>query len=433
MSVAPALVDLAGPVWTVVAGLSSHCAATGGGPLLAPVAQQGGLPAERSLLVLVARLGGFAGLSFTLALTAALGYRWYTRELIPLEVTLLLGTAVVAFYLGVVGIFDELVGGGADGLFALDAVLTNVLSLVVAAVVTPSGRRVGDRIATDVFAMAGAREVNAEVSRLVRHVGRVEAVELPDSIDDIDGYDPVSAETKEAMAGKTLLFPRRQSVEERRDRLATRLKDDYGVGYVDAEFDDAGRLQYLAVGSRVAGLGPTLAPGTVAVAVRADPAYSASPGDTVQVWTTGPDPTRVTTADLRGAVDDVATLAVDESDAAALSPEETYRLVTLPVEPRASREFATLLRAADETMAAVRVAPDSDLVGSTVGELDVTVTAVHPASEPVELLPNRDRPLAVGDTLYVVARPEALRRLDVAAEATLGESEVRRDGRPLRG
>lgn len=379
------------------------------------VLAQASLPFGRSVQVELARIGGFAGLSFALAALAALLYRWYTREAIPREIPLLLGTAAVAFYLGVVGIFDELILGDATELFALEVVLRNLLALGVAAAVTPVGRRLGDRLATDVFAVAGARDVDAEVSRLVRQVGRVSTVELPETVDDIDGYDPVPAETKAAIAGKTLLFPRRQSVEERRDRLAVRLKEDYGVGYVDAEFDDDGRLAYLAVGSRVAGVGPTLGPGTVAVAVRADPPTAASPGDTVQVWSTEPDPERLLTADLRAAVDDVVTLAVDEAEVDRLSVAETYRLVTLPAEPQVAREFATLLRTADETMAAIELAADSDLVGETVGSLTATVAAVRPPGQPIELLPARRRPLAAGDTLYVVARPEALRRLEVAA------------------
>jgi hypothetical protein len=306
---------------------------------------------------------------------------------------------------------------------------------------------VGDRVATDVFAVAGAKELDAEVSRIVRTVGRVTAVTLPeaDDVEDMESYDPVSAELKEEMGGKTLLFPNRLTVEELRDRLITRLKDDYRVGYVDVELTGRGVVEYLAVGSRAAGLGPTLGHGTVAVSLRADPANAASPGDLVQVWRSGgvaPEPPesddtgsdddrvepaegtrrppeRLFTAELRATSGDVVTLAADAADAAKVDATTTYRLVSLPAEPRADREFASLLRVADETMAAVTVPEGSEVVGETLGSLDVTVAAVRPASGAVQAIPTRSRPIEPGDTLYVVARPEVLRRLEARASVVV--------------
>ena len=264
------------------------------------------------------------------------------------------------------------------------------------------------------FAVAGARELDVEVSRIVRSVGRITDVTLPEDADDIadmEGYDPVAPATKAALAGKTLIFPRRLTVAELEERLVTRLQDDYDVGHVDVELAADGTVAYLALGSRVTGIGPTLAPGTVAVAVRADPANAASPGDRVQVWRTGESAERLLTAELRAHVDDVATLAVAEEEAVRLEADETYRLVTLPAEPQAEREFASLLRAADETMYVVRVAEGSDLVGAAVEGLDATVVAVEGADGSVDDLPD-DRTLAVGDAVYVVSRPETYRRLD---------------------
>jgi hypothetical protein len=345
---------------------------------------------------------------------AALVYRWYTKLRLPLWLSILLGLSVVALALNTVGVFTDLLSGE-TGVFSTPRIVFNTLALGVGGVAAPAGRLVGDRIATDVFAVAGARELDVEVSRIVRSVGRITDVTLPEAVDDIEdmeGYDPVSPATKEALAGKTLIFPRRLTVTELQDRLATRLQDDYDVGYVDVELAADGTVEYLALGSRATGIGPTLAPGTVAVAVRADPANAASPGDRVQVWRTdSDDPERVLTAELRAHVDDVATLAVAEEEATRLDSEATYRLVTLPAEPQAEREFASLLRAAEETMYVVTVAEGSDLAGTAVETLDATVVAVAGADGGVDDLPD-DRTLAPGDSVYVVARPETYRRLD---------------------
>ena len=285
----------------------------------------------------------------------------------------------------------------------------------------------------------GTTEQHRSISttrRALRGVARLSSVELPptDEIEDMPSYDPVPPAVKAELGGKTLLFPR-AGTETLRDRLTTRLKEDYNVGYVDAELADDGTVTYLALGSRLAGIGPTLGPGTCAVAIEADPASDAGPGDIVQVWTPAsagtnessgsgtepPAPTdaaaarRVTTAELRATAGETVTLVVDESDAAALSPAERYRLVTLPVSTRADQEFASLLRASDETLGVVELPDGSPLGGVTVGELDAAVVAVRERSGTLDALPPRGRPLEAGDSVYAIGRPDVLRGLEERA------------------
>jgi len=134
----------------------------------------------------------------------------------------------------------------------------------------------------------------------------------------------VTAETRRELAGKTFIFPRRLTVEELEERVAARLKDDYEVGYVDVELARDGTVSYLALGRRTAGVGPTLPPGTAAVAVTADPPNAAAAGDLVQVWRTDGDrPKPVTTAELRAVHDDTVTLSLDEYDAQSLAGATT--------------------------------------------------------------------------------------------------------------
>ncbi|MFC6793686.1 hypothetical protein ACFQFH_19560 [Halobaculum halobium] len=128
----------------------------------------------------------------------------------------------------------------------------------------------GDRFATNVTAVTGGDRVEGELSRFARTVGRIRTVTLPDEIADIDGYDPVDDDTKELLAGETLLFPKRLSGEALHEALLTRLKEEYDVGHTDAEFD-GDSVTHLGIGRRIAGIGPTLGPGTRAVAIRADP------------------------------------------------------------------------------------------------------------------------------------------------------------------
>ncbi|GAB7009297.1 cation:proton antiporter regulatory subunit [Halorubrum trueperi] len=371
-------------------------------------------------------LATFAILAAVVAGSAALTYRWYFRDEVPEGVTALLGVAVVALYLNTTSL-GAVAGGDSPALLEPERVFFNVVSLGVAAVTAPVGRYVGDRLAVDVFALSGARQLEGELSGIVRAVGRFTAVTLPEAEDvkDMDTYDPVSPEKKAELAGKTLLFARKLSGEQLRERLVSRVKSDYGVGYVDVDVSEDGEVEYFAVGSRAAGLGPTLAPGSAAIAVAADPPNNATAGDAVQVWRAEPEAKRVATGELRGVAGDAATVALDESEAEKLVDEAGYRLVTLPAEPQADREFASLLRTADETMAAIAVEAGSALVGSTVGEVGTVVAAVRPASGAVRPIPPRSYAFEAGDLVYLVGRPDALRRFesDAASGDRSGESE----------
>ena len=366
-----------------------------------------------------AELVGLAILAAVLAGAVALIHRWYTRERVPGGLPVLVGLSGVAVAVGATGVLRQVIGD-ANGAIDEAAVLLNVVTMLTSAAAARAGTDVGDRVGSDLFVATGAKAVETEVSRVVQAVGRVITVELPEEIDDIVGYDPVPDETKEKLSGKSFVFPRRLTVAELRDRLVTRLKADYAVGHVDVELADDGSVEYLAVGSRAAGIGPTLPPETSAVAVRADPGFAASAGDLVQVWTTDPHE-RVLTGELRGKSGDIVTLAVDAADTRKLDDSTEYRLVTLPVETRPDREFTSLLRAADETMAAVEVAERSSLTGQPVGALDVSIVAIRPPEGAVEPLPGRTRLLAAGDCLYVIATPEAIRKVEGAARASTAE------------
>lgn len=358
----------------------------------------------------------FSLLAIVVAGVTAVIYRWYFRSEVPEGVAILLGTAVVALYLNTASL-GEVVGGTDAALLTAESVFFNVVALGVAAAVSPVGRYAGDRLAVDVFALTGVAELEGGIGTAVRSLGRYTVVTLPpaEEIADIDTYEPVSMEKKAELSEKTLFFPHKLSTEELRDRLVERVKTEYGVGYVDADLKEDGTLEYFAVGSRVTGIGPTLAPGAAAVAVSTDPPFSATAGDMVQVWRTEPESKRIATGELRGVSGNVATVALDESDAANLSVEGGYRLVTLPAEPQADREFASLLRNADETMATATVVDGSTLVGTAVGDVTAVVAAVHPANGSIQAIPPRAYTFAAGDTVYLVGRPDAIRRFEAAA------------------
>jgi hypothetical protein len=375
---------------------------------------EGALPAVASTGL---RILGPALLSGLVAGGAAAGYRWYARERLPARLAVLVGLSAVAAWLNTLVALRQYLDPGTDP-FDVSAALVTVATFAVAGVAAGGGLRLGDRLALESSVLAGSRSIDGEVSPLVQAVGRVIAVELPATIDDVEGYDPVREGLRESLVGTTMLFPRGLTVEELRERLATRLKEDYDVGHVDVDLSADGTVEYLALGRRAVGLGPTLPPGYVAVALRADPAPDASPGDAVQLWTDEP-PRRVARGELRGAVEGVATVAVEEGEA-SIDRGRPYRLVTLGAEPRPDREFATLLRASDETMGYSTVADGSALDGRELGAVGTAVAAVRTPEGALEPLPSPARTLSAGETVYAIGRPETLRRLDTRARASDG-------------
>jgi hypothetical protein len=350
----------------------------------------------------------------------AVTYRWYFKQTVPEGVSGFVGVSVVALYINTTSLGVAVSNVSVD-LFEPGVVFFNIVALSVAAITAPAGRRLGDAVSSNLFSLAGLREFEGEVGTVVRSAGRVTTITLPEEIGDMESYDPVTDETKAELAGKTLLFPRRLTVEELRSRLIERLKEDYEVGYVDVDLTETATVEFLAVGSRAAGIGATIAPGTVAVAIRADPPNNASPGDTVQIWTTAEPPERLTTGELRGVAGDTVTLAIDDDDAKLLSPTEQYRLVTMPAEPQADREFATLLRSVDETMGTVTIEAGSELVGLTPRALNATVVAIRPDGGKLTALPDRDRGFEAGETIYGLGRPDVLRGLEERAKAAASE------------
>lgn len=378
-----------------------------------PVAQ---VVSTETLLQALVRIVGFALLASGTAAAAAFTYRWYSADEIPEGVAVLTGATIVALWLNTQTALQQAIIGD-TGLLEPGTAVYTVATFVVSAIAADAGRRVGDFVARDVFAVASPRTIT-EVTQLVRAAGRVVVVELPDEIGDIDGYDPVDESAKAELEGETFLFPRRLTREELRERFVARLERDHGIGHVDVDLAADGTIDYLAVGSRPAGIGPTLAPGTVAIALEADPAADASPGDAVRIWLRDEDATRrVAGGELRATAGDVATVALDADAASDLESGGDYRLVTLPGSHDAERDLVSVLRAADETVTTVSVEPDDLLAGMTVDSLPVLVLALERAvddgdgSDESLALPAGNVRLAVGDVAYVLGRPDTLRRV----------------------
>jgi hypothetical protein len=368
---------------------------------------------ETPVLVLLFRLVGLTFLSGFIAGSAAFLFRWRAGIQLPEGPALLLGLGSVAVYLNTRIALVQFLGTD-GGVLTRSSIATNLLILIAATFTANAGWRIGDRIGAEEQAKNRFRP---DFSPFVRATGRMITVEIPAEIDDISGYDPVTEETKEQLAGDTYSFSRGLTVERLEAALTTRLRTDYDIAHVDVELSVDGTVDYLAVGRRASGIGPALPPGMSATAINADPAFSASPGDTVQIWN-GSTGDRVGNAELRATAGQTVTVIARTDVIDSLDPRTSYRLMTLAVDERIDRVFMGMLRRADETMGVTEITEGATLVGMTVGELGLSVMAITDSEGTTETIPSRDREFVAGDSIFVIAHPTNLRRVEAAATGT---------------
>lgn len=362
--------------------------------------------------VRIERVIGMAVLSGAVAGGAATLYRGMTDQSMPPVYALVLGVGAAGVWLNTASALVAVLGQEPA---VLDQATTNIVAMTAAAVGAFLGARGGDTLAPNVMALAGRRDLDREVSQVVRTVGRFTTVQIPKRIEDIEGDEPVDPAKKEELAGRELVFPRGLTVAQLRGRLVDRIERDYGIGRVDVEMTDEGELTYLAVGRRRAGVGATLPPRSAAIAVEADPGFDASPDDRVHVWERRSGSfERIATADVRAVDGDTVSLALGTGLARAVDQSSAHRLVTLPTRERPEREFAALLRAASETMEAIAISEDAPLTGLPVGALRPPVVALR-RERALTTLPPPEQALRAGDTIYVVGRQGELRRVRAAA------------------
>lgn len=357
------------------------------------------------------RVVGVALFAAAVTLPVAFVYRSRMKADLPDGATLVIGLGVAAMYLNTRLALVQFVGEEAQPL-ALGNAVVNLVTFAAAGLASFGGRHLGHDTAES--GLVSLHRFQPSLGPVVRATGRFIRIRLPDEIEDIEGYDVVPDATKEALAGEKLDFPRGLTVEELRSQLVARLKERHQIGYVDVDLEEDGTVNHLAVGQRAIGLGPTLPPGTAAVAVRADPPFSASPGDTVHLWRPAEgdrEPERVGRGELRASVGSGATLVTDQETARAIDAGVEYRLVTLSAPSQADREFASMLRRSDETLGVLELTEESPMIGSSIAALDVTTIAVESADGTVETLPTATRVIRAGDRLHAIARPERLRVL----------------------
>lgn len=352
---------------------------------------------------------GYGLLAGLVTTALAFGYRARTVRHLARGPAIIAGLAVPLTWLcielwreGVI-VADSPLAHYTTGTYLLGVVATG-------AILSTGGHRLGDHLACGVFGISGL-DAPGPIADRIRSAGIAVVLTLPETIDDADGYPPVDDDSKRMLEGRTVLLPQELSPAERRSRLRRRLEDDFGIGYVAVEVADDGTVKSLKIGEQPTGLSARIPPDRVAVAIRAAFPPRVSTGDPVEVWTTDSDSSRlVATGTFRSSSGSVATLIVDEGDAAVFTLETQYRLTVHQELPSDGSELVSAIRAADETITLTTVVPNGPLESEFVGWIPGTVLVID-RGDRVIARPADGESLQAGDTLYVLGTPEILCRL----------------------
>ena len=375
-------------------------------------------------LLLGLYLGVLTGiLPGVVAWTLGFIFKYFTRVTIPA--------------LGVMAVAVALAGvqGGLLGLLDVEGV-TQVVAVLVVMMISMYCHSRGDKMGAEFphrVTLQGIRDrtLSADV---VKRVGKFGQVRLEvDDVVEMEGYAPLSDETKRRIEEGDWTFPAHLSVAELESRLAATLVDDFDLSDVSVSVDDQGRARVIAAPA-VGGLSrrvprgkravsfDTLVPSGVGIGdeVDVDLGDTAVRGTVVSARSGKTDEERTETpADIPTENDEPAvrsaptttggegrvTVALGRSEADAVLEGDPRRVLVLSRGNRREYELISLLRSAGKVFDRIEVGDVDE--GSTVGGIDVrgtygvVVLAVrHDGSR--TLAPRGDEPVRKGDSLFVV-------------------------------
>lgn len=338
------------------------------------------------------------------ATVLAVLYRRTTARAVPAGVAPFIGFATVGCWL----LGDALIRGSLVGATGLtdEATATYVLAAAaVGAVAGTGGGRLGDRVAADVYGIDRIVATGVHADRL-RDARLVVAVDLPGTVEQADGYGPVSPAVERSLTDATFRVPSSLSGDALAARLEERISADYDVDHVQVILDESDGVDAIAVGRNRRGLGLEIPPEKVAIAVRSDSAAEASTGDPVALWSDGAEgPVLVARGRLHSCSSDVATVVVPKEALEDVSPRERYRLVTPADVPTDRGRMLALVRSAPETTVALEITSGGPLVGEFAGWLPGIVLAVR-RGDSVLAYPADNVTLEPGDVAFCLGHPD---------------------------
>jgi Trk K+ transport system NAD-binding subunit len=354
------------------------------------------------------------------------------------------GVSIPAF--GVV-VLSLAIAGINGGLLALNdpAVLASgprvIVALVVVLMVSMYAHSKGDQMGATFpkrLSLSKLRErtLSSDVVDLVGSRGEVR-VEVIGEVIDMEGYPPLSEETRTAIKTGEWRLPADLPISELETRFADRLKTELDLADVSVSIDERGRATVIAA-PPLSGISKRVPTGKRAVSLDVLVPTGVARGDEVLVVADGlsvegtvvaarsgtkkeelktdggtEEVTPPVNAPTTTGGDGRVTVAVARSDAEKLLSAQRPKIVVTARGTRREFELISLLRQAGKRFRKLSVKPTSSLVGSTLAGAnvrdnhDVAVLAVK-RPDGWLVAPRGVTELSAGDELFVVGTREAL-------------------------
>lgn len=379
----------------------------------------------------------------------ALLFRYVTGLTVPSFAVVVLGVGIAGVNGGFMAFNDPTIVRSANS-------VTLVTALLVVMMLAFYTHNYGDKLGAAMpkrVSLRSLRErtLNADVVELVG--GRRQArVRVVGSVANLEGYPPLPAPLREAIAGTEHTFPADRSLEELEADLAAKLREEHDLEEVSVTIDEAARAT-VAAAPPSSGISKRVAPGRRAVSLSALLPTGIAAGDEVSVLAGGEtvDGTVLSVAaaatgadrspdEPGSASESVAdggepaapdapaaeptvcpggegrvTVAVPRAAAPTLLGVDRGAVLVASRGTRREFELVSLLRRAGGQIRRLVVPAESPLAGESVGEVgvqngsEIALLAVRHGGE-WTFAPAGEIELAAGDELFAVGERDALDR-----------------------
>lgn len=256
--------------------------------------------------------GGIAALPI---IFLSLIFRYFTNEKLPSFIGIILGLGILGVSGGLLAVLEQ-------------TTVEGIAQIIVASIIIVWSVGAGDKMAEKI---PKVREpfFHALKGKKSKYV----TIKLPNKhlIYDISGKPKVLDELKSELSEREFIFPSDLSIEEISSRIRRRLVSDWGVGDVELEIDETGKIVYLAVSAKESGLSETIPKGKLAVPVKCNIIPSGlSSNDIVRIYLK--DKEVIDQVEVRGVnkEDKIVTVIVDPGSFEKIMEKEAQLIVALP-------------------------------------------------------------------------------------------------------
>ena len=369
-------------------------------------------------------------------------FKYFTGVTIPALGVVVLALAIAGANGGLLALTDPTVSQAPNS-------GTLITAIIVVMMMSLYSHSQGDKLGVGLPRRLSLRAIrnqrlSADVVDLVGGRGQVE-VGVAGVVEDVEGYPPLSSGIREEIADRTWTFPADLPLDELETRVSDALRTEFDLAEVSVHLDERARARVAAAPAR-SGVSKRVPAGRRAVSIDALVPTGLARGDEVAVRIGGetvvgtvvsarsdrPDgpsyagaaltdggedggtgPATVPAVTSADGGDGRVTLAVAREDVPRLLGVDRGHVVVKARGRRREFELLSLLRRTGRRVRRLSIGPDSELVGSTIGEAAVrdrygVVVLALRGDGGWTIAPRGGARIEAGDEVFVVGKRDDL-------------------------